>query len=101
MTETTSRGKLIWRPASREEELGNTSFHHDVNGYNAHGCRGPVCQQAHALATLSSRAERRAYVAKYGLPEHVQHGASAYTNWGCRCADCKAGHAEECSRYRV
>jgi hypothetical protein len=85
---------------TREEEL-ERSHPHDNNGYNHHGCRGPICRQAHALAALSTREERRAYVAEFGLPEHVKHGASAYTNWGCRCHVCKEGHAEECSRYRV
>ena len=73
---------------------------HDENGYKNHGCRGPVCREAHAVATLTSREERRAYTRKHGLPEHVEHGASAYTNWGCRCATCRKGHREECAQYR-
>lgn len=84
---------------TREQELALT-HPHDDGGYNNHGCRGPICQEAHALATLITREERREYTAKHGLPEHVEHGASAYTNWGCKCDVCRAGHAEEVSKYR-
>jgi hypothetical protein len=27
-----------------------------------------------------------------GLPPHVEHGANAYMNWGCRCAVCKKAY---------
>lgn len=84
-----------------EAEERRASHPHDDNGYSNHDCRGPVCTRAHALATAETRAERRAYVRRYGLPDHVEHGASAYTNWGCRCDFCRAGHAEEVARYRT
>lgn len=65
------------------------------------GCRGPLCQREHASTIGAERVARRAYVAEHGLPDYVQHGASAYTNWGCRCGECREGHNEESARYRV
>lgn len=38
---------------------------------------------------LHDMEERPLWVAKYGLPDEVEHGLGAYTNWGCRCEICK------------
>lgn len=86
---------------SEAEELAITDYPHDAGGYNNHGCRGPICRAGHARAAREKRAERRAQVAKGGLPEGVEHGASAYTNWGCKCDICKDAHAAETALYRV
>lgn len=93
--------KAAWFPATREEELSKTDFTHGEAGYDYHRCRGPVCREAHAAATVRTREERREYTAQFGLPEGVSHGASAYTNWGCRCGVCRDAHNEECAKYRV
>lgn len=40
------------------------------------------------------RAGRKKMVAKYGLPDGIEHGASAYNNWGCRDPICTEAQAQ-------
>jgi hypothetical protein len=42
-----------------------------------------------------------AYTREYGLPGFVEHGASAYRNWGCKCGVCLAANTDEQRRVRV
>lgn len=47
------------------------------------------------------RAERRAYVKEHGLPPGVEHGASAYSNWGCKCDICTRANADAALSYKA
>jgi hypothetical protein len=54
------------------------------------GCGCAACTDANREYQNERNRKRRAYVEANGLPSSVQHGNSAYTNWGCRCPVCTA-----------
>lgn len=74
--------------------------HGSLNRY-AHGCRCGPCRQASTDYHLAKRAERSVLAAIKGIPAHVEHGVSAYNNWGCRCRVCVVAMSEKNRlRYR-
>jgi hypothetical protein len=57
------------------------------NAY-ANGCRCAGCREENRLYHAAQRRDR----AVVPVPEHV-HGRNGYSNYGCRCAVCKAAQA--------
>jgi hypothetical protein len=62
--------------------------HGTLQGYRRHNCRCDDCRRAHKRHNQKRR-ERR--FATRDTADFM-HNASGYTNWGCRCALCKADH---------
>lgn len=98
------------RKAERYAYVDNYSLpptvEHGRSAYNNWGCRCPICCAAQAEANRSSYRsavarypERKAYVAEHGLPPTVEHGASAYSYWGCRCEVCRNAGTEKRRKY--
>lgn len=71
--------------------------HGTVRAYQQGGCRCPACREA---ATRIRRRDRRLAI-ESGVPEHVEHGASAHANWGCRCEVCVEAHKAKHKTDRV
>lgn len=68
--------------------------HGNVSTYRnpRYACRCGECRDASTRRRRQEMASRRARLA--ADPSVVQHGrASTYTNWGCRCDDCKAANS--------
>jgi hypothetical protein len=57
------------------------------------GCRCVACTDANTIYHAQRTRQRRAYVEANGLPSSVEHGYSAYINWGCRCDVCRLAHS--------
>ena len=87
-------------PESQEEELTITGFKHGASAYRNHGCRGPICRDAHSAEARAAAAKRHKRTREEGVPGTVEHGASAYRNWGCRCIFCISEHADSQHKYR-
>lgn len=61
---------------------------HGTSACYIRGCRKPECVEANKQTNREVK-ERR--VARYEAGTvKVKHGVSAYSNWNCRCAECKA-----------
>lgn len=63
-------------------------------------CRCDVCREDHRRVEAEAGLARRAFVAQNGLPSHVEHGETAYRNWGCRCQVCLDAASESTIRRR-
>jgi hypothetical protein len=80
--------------------------HGTTTGYRYHGCRCARCQAAHSESnsefqrTEVGRAYREAMRARGEPPLGHEHGYSAYVNYGCRCAICRAAKADYAARRR-
>ena len=77
----------------------DTTGHGTYWKYSA-GCRCDDCREAWRVYTTNRREERKALVAAEGLPPWVEHGASGYNNWFCRCDVCTGGHRRRMARDR-
>ena len=62
--------------------------HGTDNGYINLGCRCDKCKAAKAARNARERQVRHATTRSEGVPAGVQHNASTYSNWGCRCQAC-------------
>ncbi|MGW5267307.1 hypothetical protein ACWEQ4_01525 [Rhodococcus sp. NPDC003994] len=51
------------------------------------GCRCSPCVEG-------VKRRRRERIAA-GIPDHIPHGASRYSNWGCRCDTCRLAKLAE------
>ena len=61
---------------------------HGTRSRYVRGCRCVACTAANSAYHARRKAQRFAYVHANGLPSLVEHGLSAYDNWGCRCDVC-------------
>lgn len=62
--------------------------HGTTRAYRA-GCKCPACRAANAAAWRKGFESRQARLATADF----EHGASAYSNWRCRCEICCKGHS--------
>lgn len=70
--------------------------HGTASKYTNDRCRCDECRAAWSIYIRALRQRRAAE----GLPPSVEHGATTYTNWGCRCRTCVEGmRAEAKERY--
>lgn len=58
----------------------------------ARGCRCDGCKEANKEVQRAIK-ERRIKRFKSGKTK-IKHGVSGYSNWDCRCSDCKAAWSE-------
>lgn len=58
--------------------------------YVNHKCHCPPCREANTAGIRRRRQERYAETQASGLPPGIEHGESAYSNWGCRCDICSS-----------
>jgi hypothetical protein len=66
---------------------------HGTRSRYVDGCRCQACTAANTAYHAGRKAQRRAWVEANGLPSTVEHGYSAYVNWGCRCDVCGPAHS--------
>ncbi|MER5892370.1 hypothetical protein [Streptomyces sp. NPDC001876] len=57
------------------------------------GCRCQICRKANLARLTAAKADR--YARQAAGTAVFTHGAGGYTNWGCRCDTCSAGHKAE------
>lgn len=56
--------------------------------YSSYKCRCDECKAFNTKRNADRRAERRKIGATGILPDGIEHGQSAATNWGCKCDIC-------------
>lgn len=79
---------------------GDDDPRHGMNGYTNLGCRCDICREANTTYTLHMREVRRRRLERD--PSIRPHGVEAtYFNYMCRCAKCRAAHAEAARRRRL
>jgi hypothetical protein len=66
------------------------SAHGTHSRYVHESCRCQACTAANTAYQTQRKRQRVAHTRANGLPSSVQHGLSAFTNWGCRCDVCRA-----------
>ena len=75
--------------------------HGTRSSYVENKCRCDECRDANRVYQNQRDRQRYAYTQEHGLPDDVEHGASAYVNWGCRCEICTKAHAVKTAPYVV
>lgn len=62
------------------------------------GCRCTTCRAGNIERLRAQKVDR--YARRAAGIAVFTHGASAYGNWGCRCAVCTAAHGAKSTRYK-
>jgi hypothetical protein len=76
------------------------TWSHGWSGYVHYGCGCDVCTMAHTNYQWWSRKRRAERLA--ADPTLAPHGEKqTYSNWGCRCAACRAANARSSAEYRA
>jgi hypothetical protein len=77
--------------AAREAALTHCKNGHPLSGDNLYARpdgKARECRACRIEARRGLYARRKANVSINGLPDGIQHGANAYSNWGCKCEVC-------------
>ena len=111
---TANREKVRAASAARRARLKQTPFedipHGTAAGYASYGCRCDDCRKANNERCKryrdANRERVREYAAQYraklSKSENIPHGSTyAYSNYGCRCDECRAAQRDYSRRYRA
>lgn len=74
------------------------TWKHGSYGYSGKKCRCAVCKAGHTAAQQQGIARRKARLE--ADPTLMPHGQrTTYSNWGCRCEECRAAMRRRVSRF--